>query len=85
MRTGYSFPDLIAACNHLFAEAHHLGGVYSEPFQMKTGPDLPSRAPDVFFVANENLGRVKRLNLEGRVDLVVEIISPGSPRQRSRG
>src|SRR3974377_378320 len=31
----------------LFVEAHHLGRVYSEPFQMKTGPDLPGRAPDV--------------------------------------
>ena len=68
----------------LFVEAHHLGRVYSEPFQMKTGPDLPSRAPDVFFVANEHLERVKRLNLEGPADLVVEIISPGS-RATDRG
>lgn len=67
-----------------FAEAHHLGRVYSEPFQMKTGPDLPSRAPDVFFVANENLTRVRRLNLEGPADLVIEIISPGS-RATDRG
>jgi Uma2 family endonuclease len=68
----------------IFAEAHHRGRVYSEPFQMKTGPDLPGRAPDVFFVANENLSRVKRLNLEGAADLVVEIISPGS-RATDRG
>jgi len=69
---------------NLFAEAHHLGRVYSEPFQMKTGPDLPGRAPDVFYVANENLARVKRLNVEGPADLVVEIISPGS-RATDRG
>jgi Uma2 family endonuclease len=68
----------------LFVEAHRLGRVYSEPFQMKTGPDLPGRAPDVFFVANENLSRVKRLNVEGPADLVVEIISPGS-RATDRG
>jgi Uma2 family endonuclease len=68
----------------LFVEARHLGEVYSEPFQMKTGPDLPGRAPDLFFVANEHLGRVKRLNLEGPADLVVEIISPGS-RAADRG
>lgn len=67
-----------------FAEARHLGRVYSEPFQMKTGPDLPGRAPDVFFVANGNLGRVKRLNVEGPADLVVEIVSPGS-RATDRG
>jgi Uma2 family endonuclease len=69
---------------NLFAEARHLGQVYSEPFQMKTGPDLPGRAPDVFFVANQNLNRVKRLNMEGPADLVVEIISPGS-RATDRG
>jgi len=74
---------LYALIKH-FAEARHLGQVYSEPFQMKTGPDLPGRAPDLFFVANENLGRVKRLNLEGPADLVVEIISPGS-RAMDRG
>ena len=67
-----------------FVEAHRLGRVYSEPFQMKTGPDLPGRAPDVFFVATANLERVKRLNLEGPADLVVEIISPGS-RATDRG
>ena len=61
-----------------FAEAHDLGRIYSEPFQMKTGPDLPGRAPDVLFIANRNLGRLKRLCLEGPADLVVEIISPGS-------
>jgi hypothetical protein len=32
---------------------------------MKTGPHLPGRAPDVFFVATDNLHRVKRSNLEG--------------------
>ncbi len=69
---------------NLFAQARHLGRVYSEPFQMKTGRALPGRAPDVFFVANENLKRVKRLNLEGPADLVVEIISPGS-RATDRG
>jgi Uma2 family endonuclease len=68
----------------LFVEARHLGEVYSEPFQMKTAPNLPGRAPDLFFVANENSSRVKRLNLEGPADLVVEIISPGS-RATDRG
>lgn len=67
-----------------FAEAHGLGRVYSEPFQMKTGPDLPGRAPDVFFVGNQSLGRVRRLYLEGPADLVVEIISAGS-RAADRG
>jgi len=61
-----------------FVERKRLGKVFHEPFQMKTGPELPSRAPDVLFLSNENLGRQKRLHVEGPADLVVEVISPGS-------
>ena len=67
-----------------FVEARHLGQVFSGPFQMKTGPDLPGRAPDLFFVAGEHLERVRELYLEGPADLVIEIISPGS-RATDRG
>jgi Uma2 family endonuclease len=67
-----------------YAEAKRLGRVFYEPFQMKTGPDLPGRAPDILFVANANLGRLKQLCLDGPGDLVVEIISPGS-RSVDRG
>lgn len=67
-----------------FVESHGLGRVYSEPFQMKTGPDLPGRAPDVFYVANNHLERVRRLYFDGPADLVIEIISPGS-RAADRG
>lgn len=61
-----------------FVDAHELGKVRSEPFQMKTAPDLPGRAPDILFVAKKNLGRLKKNHLQGPADLVVEIISPGS-------
>ncbi len=67
-----------------FVEARGVGRVLYEPFQMKTGPELPGRSPDLLFVSNENLGRLKRLYLEGPADLVVEIISPGS-RAMDRG
>lgn len=59
-------------------EQRRLGRVLSEPFQMKTAPDLPGRAPDLFFVATENLDRLQRTRLEGPADLVVEIVSPES-------
>ena len=68
---------LLSLMRH-FVESRHLGKVCYEPFQMKTGPALPGRAPDILFVANQNLSRLKRLYLEGPADLVVEIISPGS-------
>ena len=61
-----------------YVEARDLGTVLFDPFQMKTGPDLPGRAPDILFVAKANLGRLHPLFLEGPADLVVEIISPGS-------
>jgi Uma2 family endonuclease len=67
-----------------FVESHQLGEVHSEPFQMKTGPDLPGRSPDLLFVAREHLPRLRENYLDGPADLVVEVISPES-RGRDRG
>jgi len=67
-----------------YVEQRALGQVISAPFQMKTGPDLPGREPDVLFVATEHLGRLKDTYLDGPADLVVEVVSPES-RLRDRG
>ena len=67
-----------------FAEAHQLGIVRGEPYQMKPALHLPGRAPDFFFVATAHLDRLQSTYLEGPADLVVEIISPES-RVRDRG
>jgi Uma2 family endonuclease len=67
-----------------FIERKRLGKVFHEPFQMKTGPKLPSRAPDVLYLSNASLVRQKRVHVEGPADLVVEVISPGS-RSIDRG
>lgn len=67
-----------------FVEENDLGHLLDDPFQMKTGPDLPGRAPDIQFIATRNLGRLKKNHLKGPADLVVEIISPGS-RGTDRG
>ena len=61
-----------------FVDARRLGDVFFDPFQMKIGPNLPGRAPDIFFVKTVNLGRLKSLYYEGPADLVIEVISPGS-------
>jgi len=45
---------------------------------MKTGPNLPGREPDVMFLLQEHLNRLRSTYLEGPADLVVEIISPES-------
>ena len=74
---------LLALLRH-FAEAHDLGVVRYEPFNMKTGPDLPGRSPDILFLSNRNRSRLKKNHLQGPADLAVEIISPGS-RGTDRG
>jgi Uma2 family endonuclease len=74
----------LTALLRLFTEAHQSGVVRPAPFQMKTGPALPGREPDIIFVAREHLDRLKRAYLDGPADLVVEIVSPES-RSRDRG
>src|SRR5687767_3429707 len=67
-----------------FIEDHGAGEIRSDPFQMKTGPKLPGRAPDLQFIAKKNASRLKRLYVDGPADLVIEVISPGS-RATDRG
>jgi Uma2 family endonuclease len=43
-----------------YVETKKLGKVLYEPFQMKTGPDLPGRSPDILFVAIAHLKRLKK-------------------------
>jgi Uma2 family endonuclease len=74
---------LIMLLSH-FVEASRLGIIRYVPFQMKTAPDLPGRAPDILFVADANLSRLKKTYLEGPADLAVEIVSPDSGA-RDRG
>jgi Uma2 family endonuclease len=62
----------------IYVSQKKLGKLLYDPFQMKTGPDLPGRAPDILFVANAHFKRLKKNHLQGPADLVVEIISPGS-------
>ncbi len=76
--------DFLTAILRHFVEIHDLGAVRSAPFQMKTGPDLPGREPDLLFVAKEHLERLKENRVDGPADLAVEIISPES-RARDRG
>lgn len=73
---------LLALIRH-FVEAHQSGMVLFESSQMKTGPDLPNRVPNLFFIAKEHLSRLKKTHLDGPADLFVEIASPES-RARDR-
>ena len=59
-----------------FVEDHATGEILSNPFLMK----LPNsgRAPDLLFVSQENLPRLKVYYLDGPADLATEIVSPES-------
>src|SRR5205807_2465318 len=76
--THQDFGGWLLALLRVYVDAGQLGAVRYEPFQMKTGPNLPGRAPDIFFVSKKNLSRLKKNHLQGPADVVIEIISPGS-------
>ena len=67
-----------------YVEQRELGQVIAAPFQMKTGPELPGREPDLLFIARENFGRLEGVYLDGPADLAIEVVSRGS-RLRDRG
>src|SRR5579862_8978894 len=58
----------------VFVDTHALGRLLTEPFQMKTGVDLPGRSPDIFFVSTGNLPRIQLKHLRGPADLAIEIV-----------
>ncbi len=64
----------------LFTERRGLGVVRSDPFNMKVGPKLPGRQPDVLFLSNANMSRLRPSHLNGPADLIIEVISTGSRR-----
>jgi Uma2 family endonuclease len=70
--------SFLIALLRLYLLSRPLGRVVYEPFQMKTGADLPGRSPDILFVSNEHLHRLKPTHLDGPADLVVEIVSAES-------
>jgi Uma2 family endonuclease len=64
-----------------YVQAHRLGEIIQAPFQMKLEH---GREPDLLFVAQEHLDRLRETYLDGPADLVIEIVSPESAG-RDRG
>lgn len=64
-----------------FVEVHDLGIIRPAPFQVKLER---GREPDLLFLAQAHLARLKQNYVDGPPDLVVEIISPESAT-RDRG
>jgi Uma2 family endonuclease len=61
-----------------FAEEREPGVVRMRPFQMKTGPNLPARSPDITFILNAKRDRLKEYFLDGPADLAIEVADAGS-------
>lgn len=59
-----------------FTETHNLGMVRIAPLQMRIGKKLRGREPDIIFLSNAHLDRLKPNYIDGPADLAVEIISP---------
>ncbi len=70
--------DFLTAILRFFVEAKKLGKVISAPFQIKFDFRPSGRQPDIMFIANENLHRLEKQYVDGRADLIIEIVSPES-------
>lgn len=67
-----------------FLDFKPLGQLLLAGVPMKIWDDQPAREPDLIFVSNEHLSRIKPTYLDGPGDMVVEIVSPESTA-RDRG
>ncbi len=80
MSCSFSHEDLfrwLLSVLSLYVAKHNLGKVLGSRFAMRTKMSR-GREPDLIFVANENLGKIKPTFLDGGADLVIEIVSPDS-------
>ncbi len=76
--------DFLTTIMRIYIRYHGLGWVRSAPFQMKTGPSLPGRQPDIVALTAAHLDRLRPNFINGPADLAVEIISRES-EERDRG
>ena len=61
-----------------FVRTHRLGRVFLMGVLMRLATRPSGREPDVLFVANAHLDRLRETYLDGPADLAVEIVSPDS-------
>jgi Uma2 family endonuclease len=62
---------------HLYVRRKKLGRIHGSRVACRLD-DINAPEPDILFVAEKNLGRLKRRGVEGPPDLAVEIVSPES-------
>jgi Uma2 family endonuclease len=69
---------------NLYARHYDLGEVIPAPFAVRLRVSDQGREPDLLFVRNEHLDRLKNTYLDGAADLIIEVASPES-MMRDRG
>ena len=70
--------DFLTTVLRFYVRKKKLGWVGSAPFLMRL-PNVPrGREPDILFVRQEHIARLRETYLDGPADLVIEIISPES-------
>ncbi len=65
----------------VFLEKTAIGRVFTDPMVMKPGEEFPARAPEIQVVLSDNYHIIKKNEIAGAADLVVEIVSPASHRR----
>lgn len=61
-----------------------LGKVLTEPFQIRFALEKSRRSPDIIFVSNRRMTRMRKAHFEGGPDVIFEIISPDSQSRDRR-
>jgi Uma2 family endonuclease len=61
-----------------FVEAHELGEVMAEPFQIRLPLQSRRRSPDLFYASTGKVHLKEEMQFNGAPDLIIEIVSPGS-------
>ncbi len=68
----------LAAILQFWVEAKKIGEVIPSPFQIKFDFRPSGRQPDIMFISNENLHLIEKQYVDGKADLIIEILSPES-------
>lgn len=63
---------------NLYVRRRNLGRIMTAPFQMRLHYPPRGREPDILYIAQSNLGRIRTQYLDGAADLAVEVVSPES-------
>src|SRR5689334_21103066 len=78
----YGVVTFLLVLLRLWTEAKNLGRVFDETVFLRLSlPSRRQRVPDLIFVANEHLDRLRDTYVDGVADVVVEVISPDSVRR----